>query len=59
MPDKDLGKRLAYWAQQLGQDKRYPWMGLGIIADLNAAAKQLGSNPEQMFPSTKPVEFDL
>lgn len=45
MKDKDLGKRLAYWANQLGTDKRYPWIGMGIIDDLEAAAKQLGAEP--------------
>jgi hypothetical protein len=58
-PDKDLGKRLAYWANQLSHDRRYPWVGLGLIADLNCAAKQLGSDPEKMFPKTPVAEFDL
>ena len=55
-----LGKRLAYWANQLSQNRTYPWQGLGIIDDLKAAAKLLGSDADVLYPKIAPVvEFDL
>lgn len=57
MADKDLGKRLAYWAQQLRQNKQYPWVGTGIIADLEAAAKAHGA--ELLTEPAKQTEYDL
>ena len=55
--DKDLGKRLAYWANQLSHDRRYPWAGLGIIDDLKCAAGLLGSEADTLYPRL--MEFDL
>lgn len=43
MADPDLGKRLAYWAHQLRCNKSYPWVGTGLIADLEAAAQAHGA----------------
>jgi hypothetical protein len=37
-----IEKRLAYWARQLSVDKRYPWVGSGLIDDLKCAAEMLG-----------------
>ena len=54
-----LGKRLAYWANQLSHDRRYPWIGLGIIDDLNCAAKLLGSDPAALYPDKALAEYDL
>ena len=57
-----LENRLATWANQLSMDNRFPWVGLGLIADLKCAAKQLGSDPEVMFPALRdpePEEYDL
>lgn len=47
-----LGRRLNTWANQLAMDKRYPWVGTGLIDDLKAAAKIVGGAPpfEEMFP---------
>lgn len=33
-----LADRLAEWARRLSTDKTLPWIGTGLIADLNAAA---------------------
>lgn len=59
-----LGKRLAMWANQLGHDTKYPWAGLGLIDDLNEAARQLGANPDKLYPDAlaatqKPVQTGL
>lgn len=46
-----LARRLNTWANQLATDKRYPWVGAGLIEDLKRAASDLGAPPfEQMFP---------
>lgn len=48
-----LGRRMNTWARQLSRDKRYPWVGLGLIADLKRAATELGAPSfEEMFPSS-------
>jgi hypothetical protein len=62
-----IEKRLAMWANQLGRDKTYPWIGLGIIDDLKCAAEMLGGEPfDKLYPSVipkpaapAPVEYDL
>lgn len=63
MADKDLGKRLAYWAQQLRQNRAYPWVGTGIVADLEAAAiaqgAQLLTEPSVPEAQQKSTEYDL
>lgn len=46
-----LGKRLAMWANSLGRNKDYPWIGLGIVDDLKEAARQLGVDPEKNYPN--------
>lgn len=51
-----LGPRLAYWANQLGKDRNYPWVGTGLIDDLKCAAKQLGVDFDEHFPAELPVE---
>jgi hypothetical protein len=56
-----IGKRLAGWASQLGRDRKYPWVGTGLIDDLKCAAKLLGADPEVLFPSSfdpKPVPLE-
>jgi hypothetical protein len=57
MPDKDLGKRLAYWANQLRRNKAYPWVGMGLIEALEEAAKAQGA--QLLTQPAKPAEFDL
>jgi hypothetical protein len=60
-----LEKRLAMWAVQLGTDKRFPWVGSGLIDDLKAACRELGGDPDKRYPRagvTVPppaVEYDL
>lgn len=46
-----LGKRLAMWANSLGRNKMYPWIGLGIVDDLKAAARALGEDPDALYPT--------
>lgn len=66
MKDPDLGKRLAYWAHQLRCNKSYPWVGTGLIGDLEAAAKAHGAPlltvpAAALIPAAEPakVEYDL
>lgn len=63
-----LEKRLAMWANQLSCDKRYPWVGLGLIDDLKCACRMLGGDPDKRYadmrnpkPAPEPtkVEYDL
>jgi len=44
MKDENLGKRLAYWAHQLRCNKSYPWVGTGLIDDLEQAALAQGAD---------------
>lgn len=67
-----IEKRLAMWSRQLGQDKRYPWVGVGIIDDLMCAATMLGYDgitqakpaehpspcPQPPFVAPAPIEDD-
>lgn len=46
-----LGRRLAMWANSLGRNKTYPWLGLGIVDDLKAAARELGVDPDKLYPA--------
>lgn len=50
-----LERRLAYWANQLSRDKSFPWVGTGLVVDLNAAARRLGADPDAMFPPPPPA----
>jgi hypothetical protein len=61
-----LEKRLAMWARQLSCDKRFPWVGLGLIDDLKCASRELGGDPDKQYPDmrkpavpAKAVEYDL
>jgi hypothetical protein len=64
-----LEKRLAMWANQFSTDKRYPWVGLGLIDDLKCASRMLGGDPDKRYPDmrkpepapepAKVVEYDL
>lgn len=56
VPD-GIEKRLEYWARQLSLDKRYPWVGMGLIDDLKCAAKMLGAKGIEPLPEK--VEYDL
>lgn len=62
-----LEKRLAMWIAQLGADKRFPWVGSGLIDDLKCACRELGGDPDKRYtgvkgptvPKPAPVEYDL
>jgi len=62
-----LGRRLNTWANQLAIDKRYPWVGTGLLEDLKLAATLTGAPPfDVMFPKrdytpkpAEPIEYDL
>lgn len=61
-----LSKRLDKWASDLGKNSTYPWVGLGLIADLKAAAAVIDGRPipedpfEEKEPPKEPkMEFDL
>lgn len=61
-----LSKRLDKWASDLGKNSTYPWVGLGLIADLKAAAAVIDGRPipdEDQEPAPKTpepkMEFDL
>lgn len=51
-----LEKRLAYWARQLSMDKKYPWVGLGLIDDLKCACRELGGDPDKTYPDMRKPE---
>lgn len=69
--EEGLGKRLAMWANSLGRNKSYPWLGLGIVDDIKCAARLLGVDPDAFYPTdiythsavkaepAKTVEYDL
>lgn len=52
-----LARRLAMWANSLGKNKSYPWLGLGIVDDLKCAAKMLGQHEDPNdFYTHQPVK---
>ena len=53
---KGLPDRLDKWADDLSGDRQLPWMGLGIIADLRAAAAILNGKP---VPIEEPVKTEV
>jgi hypothetical protein len=62
-----LPERLDKWVNDLSRDSRYPWAGLGLIADLKASAALLRGEPipnnteePALVPGTEAtLEFDL
>lgn len=65
-----IEKRLAMWANRFSMDKTYPWVGLGVIDDLECASRMLGGEPGKKYPDMRknpppepkpaaPVEYDL
>ena len=54
-PDRKYGKheglreRLLDWANRMSNDKSWPWVGLGIIDDIELAASLLPDPPMQEF----------
>lgn len=55
----DIEKRLIYWRRQLGIDRRYPWVGSGLLEDLVCAAKLLGGDVSEFERPADNLEFDL
>lgn len=51
---ENLEKRLAMWANQLSRDRKYPWVGLGLIDDLKCACRELGGDPDKQYPDMRP-----
>ena len=43
-----MAARLRAHVKKLGTDKSLPWVGLGLIADLNAAATMIDGQPSPM-----------
>jgi hypothetical protein len=37
-------------------DKRYPWVGLGLIDDLKCASRELGGDPDKQYPDMRKPE---
>lgn len=56
-----LPDRLEAAATRLGRDKALPWVGMGLIADLEAAAAALRGKPLSVPDkiAKKIMEFDL
>jgi len=65
--EEGLSARLDKWASDLGKNTSYPWVGLGLIADLKAAAAVIDGRPVPVDPINQekpeepapPMEFDL
>jgi len=53
-----LADRMDKWAERASKDKTLPWIGLGIIADMRAAAATIRGEP---LPGsdTEQMEYDL
>ena len=49
-----LSVRLREWSERLGKDRQFPWVGLGLFKDLEAAANILEDKP-----TAPKMEFDL
>lgn len=54
-----IEKRLVMWRRQLDVDRRYPWIGTGILDDLVCAAKLLGADVSEFERPKDNLEFDL
>jgi hypothetical protein len=67
--EEGLSKRLDKWATDLSRQQTYPWVGLGLIADLRAAAAVIDGRPipvdpneglpEDTEPAPSSPEYDL
>lgn len=51
-----IEKRLAMWARQFSTDKRYPWVGMGFIDDLECACRMLGGDPDKTYPDMRTTD---
>lgn len=59
MPE-GLEKRLVMWRRQLANDRRFPWIGSGLLDDLVCAAKLLGANVSEFErPDEDQQTFDI
>lgn len=52
-----LAERLLDHRRILGTDRTLPWVGLGLIEDLAAAAKALGAEPKHIQAEARPQVF--
>lgn len=52
-----LADRLEEWKHRFGTDRSLPWPGLGLLADLQAAADALNGKPEKLEP--EPEEWEI
>lgn len=64
---ENIEKRLAMWVNRFKYDKAYPWVGTGLIDDLECACRMLGGEPGKQYPDMRKnpppepakVEYDL
>lgn len=56
-----LSQRLDKWVTDLSRNHSYPWVGLGLIADLRAAAAVIDGRPIPIDPYEEQPEpeYDL
>lgn len=54
-----LKERLGDWIHRLSTDRQLPWIGLGIIKDLEAAIVALGGEAPKPDDKQQTLEFDL
>ena len=58
--ENGLSARLEKWAEDLSKNRQYPWVGLGLIADLKAAAAVIDGRPVPVDPYEETSqEYDL
>lgn len=57
---ENIEKRLVMWRRQLALDRKYPWVGTGLLDDLVCAAKMLGADVSEFEQSdaSQPM-FDI
>ena len=59
-----LPERLERFASELSKDRRFPWMGTGLIDDLHAAAALIAGRPlpmtmDEEIEAEELVRFDV
>lgn len=55
-----IGRRCAMWANQLRRNKAFPWVGTGLVDDLECVARMHGIDSQAFYPSvvqTSPGEL--
>lgn len=58
---RELLDRMEGWAQRLKQDRSLPWVGMGLIKDLELVIEHLGGTPapERPAPAAPELVFNL